>query len=209
VTAALALAPPPPPPESDQRVILSGMSWQAYEALLAWRGDRGGVRMTYLKGELELMSPAREHETQKKRLARLLEAWAEETDTPLEGAGSWTVRAEDVKRGAEPDECYVIGSFEGRTAPDIVIEVVWTSGGIDKLEVWRKLGAREVWFWKAGVLSFYVLRGEHYAGAAKSTILPKLDPALVTRCMEAPSQTEAVKALRRALRAARRSRRRS
>jgi Uma2 family endonuclease len=209
VTAALALAPPPPPPESDQRVILSGMSWQAYEALLAWRGERSGVRMTYLEGELELMSPAREHETQKTRLARLLEAWAEETDTPLEGAGSWTVRAEDVERGAEADECYAIGSFEGRTAPDIVIEVVLTSGGIDKLEVWRKLGAREVWFWKAGVLSFHVLRGEHYTRASKSTILPKLDPALVTRCMDAPSQTEAVKALRRALRAARRSRRRS
>jgi Uma2 family endonuclease len=210
VTAALALRlPPEPAPDVDQRVYLRGVSWQAYEALLAWRGDRSGVRMTYLEGTLELMSPAREHETQKKTLARLLEAWAEETDTPLEGAGSWTVKDEEAERGAEPDECYVLGSFEGRTAPDIAIEVVWTSGGLDKLEVWRKLGAREVWFWMHGVLSFHVLRGRRYARSERSQILPKLDPALIIRCMGAPSQTEAVKELRRSLRAAPRKRRRS
>jgi Uma2 family endonuclease len=165
--------------------------------------------MTYLEGTLELMAPAQEHETQKKRLARLLEAWAEETDVPLEGAGSWTVRDEAVERGAEPDECYAVGSFEGKSAPDIAIEVIWTSGGIDKLEVWRKLGAREVWFWSHGVLSFHLLRGVRYVRATKSAILPKLDPELITRCMGAASQTAAVKELRLALRAApRRPRRR-
>jgi Uma2 family endonuclease len=111
-------------------------------------------------------------------LARLLEAWAEETDTPLEGAGSWTVRDAAVERGAEADECYALGTFEGKKAPDIVIEVVWTSGGIDKLEVWRKLGAREVWFW----------------------ILPKLDPELIARCMRESTQTAAVKTLRAEMR---------
>ncbi len=209
VTAALDLRRPDKAPGIDQRVFLSGMSWQAYEAMLAWRGDRPGVRMTYLEGELELMSPAREHETQKKQLARLLEAWAEETDTPLEGAGSWTVKDEAVERGAEPDECYVLGSFEGRSAPDIAIEVIWTSGGLDKLEVWRKLGAREVWFWEEGMLTFHVLRGQRYARSARSHVLPKLDPALIMSCMSLPSQMEAVKQLRRALRAASRRRRRS
>jgi Uma2 family endonuclease len=208
VTAALAVRlSPDPAPEIDQRVYLHGMSWQAYEALLAWRGDNSRPRMTYLEGTLELMSPAHAHETQKKLLARLLEAWAEETDTPLEGAGSWTVKNPKAERGAEPDECYALGSFEGKTAPDIAIEVVWTSGGLDKLEVWRKLGAREVWFWDHGELSFHVLRGSHYVREERSAILPKLDPALLTRFMGASSQTVAVKELRRAMREAPRRRR--
>jgi hypothetical protein len=28
--------------------------------------------------------------------------------------------------------------------------VIWTSGGIDKLEVYRRLRVREVWIWKSG-----------------------------------------------------------
>ena len=63
-----------PAPAIDQRVFLHGMSWQAYEALLAWRGEKSAVRMTYLEGELELMPPSRSHESLKKRLARLVEA---------------------------------------------------------------------------------------------------------------------------------------
>jgi Uma2 family endonuclease len=189
--------------EFDQRVFFHGVGWQAYEAMLAWRGERSTPRMTYLEGELELMSPARRHETDKKRLARLLEAWAEETGTPFEGAGSWTVKDPAVERGAEADECYVLGDPEAVSAPDIAIEVIWTHGGIDKLEVWRKLGAREVWFWADGRLTFHLLRGRRYAKATRSALLPRLDRELVERCMNAPSQAEAVKAMRAALRSKR------
>jgi Uma2 family endonuclease len=209
MSAATPIGLPPAPPQTDQRIVLHGMSWQAYEAMLAWRGESNGVRMTYLEGNLELMAPAWNHEEQKKQLARLLEAWAEEMNTPLQGRGSWTVRDAGVERGAEPDECYALGSFEGKSAPDIAIEVIWTSGGIDKLDVWRKLGAREVWFWNHGVLTFHILRGQRYVAAAKSALLPALDAALITECMGAATQPEAVKQLRRALRAARRLRRRS
>ncbi|HEY4116908.1 MAG TPA: Uma2 family endonuclease [Byssovorax sp.] len=194
------------PVDFDQRVVLHGVSWQAYEALLAWRGDRGVPRMTYLEGELEFTAPARRHETDKKRLARLLEAWAEETGMPFEGVGSWTVKNPDVERGAEADECYVLGDPEAVDAPDIAIEVVWKHAGIDKLEVWRKLGAREVWVWQAGALTIHVLRRQRYAASPKSALLPKLDPALIERCMTCASQSEAVGALRAALRLKRRRR---
>src|SRR5262249_18176178 len=135
-------------------------------------------------------------------LARLLEAWAEEMDVKLQGGGSWTVMDPAVERGAEAAECYLVGRVEPDDAPDIAIEVVRASGGIDKLEVGRKLGAREVWFWKGGALSFHILRGEHYVHTDRSKILPKLDPALITRCMGTIDQTEAVKQLRRAMRGA-------
>jgi Uma2 family endonuclease len=189
------------PDRMDQRVTLHGISWADYEAVLAMRGDDGGVRLTYLKGELELMTPSMDHEEYKKRLARLLEAYAEERGIDLEGYGSWTVRQAKRERGVEPDECYVVGVRERSAlqAPDIAIEVIWTSGGIDKLEVYRGLGVREVWFWQEGKLQFYLREGGAYRQAPRSRLLPGFDPDLIATFMSGSSQTQAVRAFRSAL----------
>ena len=60
----------------------------------------------------------------------------------------------------------------------MAIEVVWTSGGIDKLEVYRQLGVREVWFYERGSLRFFALRRrkgrERYAENPLSELLPRL-----------------------------------
>jgi Uma2 family endonuclease len=193
----------PDPSRIDQRVRMHGVSWQAYEAMLAWRGERSTPRMTYLEGELELMSPSRLHEILKTRLARLLEAWSEEKGIPLDGVGSWTIRDASAERGAEADECYVLGDAANASRPDFAIEVVWTGGGIDKLDVWRKLGVSEVWIWEDGALTFHLLRGQRYVRAARSALLPTFDPLLVARFMTGSTQAEAVKALRAELKAPR------
>jgi hypothetical protein len=39
--------------------------------------------------------------------------------------------------------------------PDVAIEVIWTRGGLDKLDVYRGLGVPEVWTWQEGRLRFY------------------------------------------------------
>jgi Uma2 family endonuclease len=146
------------------------------------------------------MSPSVTHEGYKTRLGRLLEAYAEERSIELEGFGSWTVKSQAVERGAEPDECYLIGPLAGEPqVPDIAIEVVWTAGGIDKLEVYSGLRVPEVWFWKDGALRFFALEGQCYLACPRSRLLPELDPALIARCMGEPSQTQAVRVLRHAL----------
>lgn len=197
-----ALHPPAVPIQHiDQRVCLHDISWEGYEAFLAMRGDQAGARVTYLQGELELMSPSINHEHFKTMLGRLLEAYAEERNIELNGYGSWTVKSAAVERGVEADECYVVGiRDEPPSIPDIAIEVVWTSGGIDKLEVYRGLGVPEVWFWQKGQLQFFLLQEGGYSPSARSRLLPDLDPALMARCMSESSQTQAVRALRAALR---------
>lgn len=190
-----------PPATQDQRVCLHDIAWEDYEALLAIRGERAGLRITFLKGELELMSPSATHEGCKIRLGRLLEAWAEEGGVELEGFGSWIVKSRAVERGVEPDECYLIGPLMGEPqVPDIAIEVLWTSGGIDNLDVYRGLRVPEVWFWKDGALRFFALEGDSYLACPRSRLLPGLDPALIARCMGEGSQTQAVRVLRSALR---------
>jgi Uma2 family endonuclease len=197
-----ALTPPTIPIEHiDQRVRLHDIDWEGYESFLTLRGEQGGTRVTYLDGELELMSPSINHEIFKKTLARLLEAYAEERGIELNGYGSWTVKSPVTKRGVEADECYVVGQRDTPPEiPDIAIEVVWTSGGIDKLEVYRGLGVPEVWFWQNGALRFFLLQDDGYLSSTRSRLLPDLDPELIARCMGKSSQTQAVRALRAALR---------
>jgi Uma2 family endonuclease len=65
--------------DPDQRVILGGIDWWQFETFLAIRGDHAGVRVTYMEGQLEIMSPSQSHEMLAKRIARLLEAiWKNE-----------------------------------------------------------------------------------------------------------------------------------
>jgi Uma2 family endonuclease len=205
MSAARPLPAPVDPNTMDHFVYLR-VDWQGYQQLLALRGESSVPRITYLNGLAELMSPSRYHEIDKKRFARLLEAWSEIADVPLEGYGSWTLEDEKADRGAEADECYtvrrIVKSDDDR--PDIAIEVVWTSGGINKLEVYRKLGVREVWFYERGNLRFFALRREDddvYREMPRSELLPELPINALLACMQEPDQTSAVRALRAALQA--------
>jgi Uma2 family endonuclease len=192
----------PDPRAVDQRVFLHDVSWAEYEGFLRMRGEKSVPRATYLEGEMELMVPSWYHEDDKKKLARLVEAWSEEAGIGLVGGGSWTLKKENEERGAEPDECYVVMRTKRALpppAPDFAIEVVWTHGGIDKLDVYRKLGVLEVWYWKDRRLSFHALRGDQYEEVTRSEVLPEFDPGLVAPFMELP-QHEAIPALRLAMR---------
>jgi Uma2 family endonuclease len=182
----------------DQRVVLRNISWDDFETLLAIRGDAAGVRVAYLEGTLELMTPSHDHENLKTKIARLVEAYAEELGIELEGYGSWTLKKMEHKRAVEPDECYSIGP--SRDVPALAIEVNWTSGGIDKLEIYRRLGVREVWMWEDGVIVPFALRGEGYERCARSEVLPQMDLDLITSLLELPTQTAAVRELRARLR---------
>lgn len=182
----------------DQRVFLHNVSWQQYEGLLELRGEDPGPRMIYLEGELELMSPSQDHEVITKMIARLLEAYALVKGIELNGYRSMTMKSRPRARGAEPDECYAVGA--AKTRPDIAIEVIWTHGGLDKLEVYRGLGIREVWLYRAGKLEVYALRRNAYIRIPRSEILPKLDLAHLVRYASASNQTDAVRRYLRALR---------
>jgi Uma2 family endonuclease len=183
--------------DPDQRVILYGVDWEGYEAVLRAVGaDRGGVRVTYLEGALEIMTLSGGHEVHKKILARLLEAWAVETRTVLNGYGSTTYRKRVKDRGAEPDESYVLSDrvldeTKG-DAPDLVIEVIWTHGGLDKLAVYSGLGVPEVWLWRKGRVDVYRLRGERYEKLERSELLPDVDLDVLTPFLDRSDQTQAV-----------------
>jgi len=87
--------------------------------------------------------------------------------------------------------------------PDLAIEVVNTSGGVDKLEIYRRLKVAEVWFWQKGRFWVHRLKERRYAQVDRSEVLPDLDLKELARVVTATDparQTEAVRAWREALR---------
>lgn len=186
-------------PVEDGVVCLSGLSWDDYERLLEMRGDHSAPRIAYNEGYVEIMSPSQTHEAIKSMIGCLVETWCLERDIPFSTYGSWTLKEKAKDRGAEPDECYVFGT-EQRERPQLAIEVVWTSGRIDRLDIYRKLGVAEVWYWRRGHIQPYCLRGERYVPVEASEVLPGLDLELLTRYLDRPTTFEAIKAYRDALR---------
>ncbi len=186
-------------PTADQRLITYGVPWSHYETQLALRGDHPVPRIAFLEGVLELMSPSRDHERIKSYIGCLIEAYALERNIDLSPYGSWTLKQAPKQAGLEPDECYLVGDQQ-RDTPDLAIEVVWTSGGIEKLEIYRRLGVGEVWRWKDSRIEVHVLQGERYETSERSTLFPELDVQLLVSFLDHPAALQAVKAFREALR---------
>ena len=182
----------------EQRLTLSGVTWEQYETLRSTLDDFPGLRMTYLEGTLEIFMPSPKHERIKTTIARLIELYSIDTNTRVYGCGSTTYRKKAKERGLEPDESYCVG--EVKEFPDFAIEVIITSGSIDKLDVYQGLGIPEVWFWEDDKVSLYQLREEKYELINRSTFLPDLDIDLLVRCANIADQYDAVVEFRNALR---------
>ncbi|TVQ85117.1 MAG: Uma2 family endonuclease [Chromatiaceae bacterium] len=186
-------------PSQDGIIHFSGVSWDDYERLLLMRGDHSAPRIAYLEGEVEIMSPSLTHESIKSLIGCLVETYCLERDIAFSTYGSWTLKDKARNRGAEPDECYVFGT-EPAERPHLAIEVVWTQGRIDKLEIYCQLGVAEVWYWRQSLIQPYYLRGERYEPVNQSQVLPGLDLALLMRFIEEPITSQAIRGCRDALR---------
>jgi len=190
----------PFPADHDRILILDGCTWGDYQRLLEIRGDRSVPRITYLEGRLEMMTPSRPHESIKSLIGRLVEVWCLERGLEFSTYGSWTLEDKRSERGVEPDECYVFGEVEDPRRPDLAIEVVWTSGGIDKLAVYRKLGVGEVWFWQDGRLQPYRLVEDAYVPVDRSQVLEGIDLVELAGFLDRPTTSRAIREYRQALR---------
>jgi Uma2 family endonuclease len=190
-------------PVGDGIVVLHDATWDDYERLLAIRGECSAPRIAYLEGEIEIMSPSKEHEVITSLIGRLVEVWCEELDIDYMPVRSWTLKDERKKGGLEPDECYVFGVAAEAERPDLAIEVVWTSGGVRKIDIYRKLGVREVWFWERGKIHAHALNGDDYEELSESRVLEGIDLGELAQFLDRPTANQAKREYRAALQARR------
>src|SRR4051794_8884639 len=70
----------------EERFVLRAVGWNGYETMLRLVGDRL-PRMTYDRGDLELMSPSYDHDLFRTLLGRFIEILTEELDIPCQSLG--------------------------------------------------------------------------------------------------------------------------
>ncbi|UFP94656.1 Uma2 family endonuclease [Gloeobacter morelensis] len=198
-------------PSLDRTFLLTSISWESYDRLLAIIGNQP-VHLTYDRGLLELMSPSYNHERYKKRLGRLVEILTEELNLPMIAGGSATFRRQDLDRGLEPDECFYIqnvAAVQGKAQidlavdppPDLVIEIDVASSSLDRMSIYAAMGVTEVWRYKDRELIFYQLDPtiRQYRSVTYSLTFAFLAAADVIRFLQTYSEsndTELYRALR-------------
>ncbi|MFM7219759.1 MAG: Uma2 family endonuclease [Nodosilinea sp.] len=196
------LAPP------TELIHLSGISWQTYERLLTELSDRR-LRLTYNRGNLEIMAPSPEHELGKEVLGRFVETLAEELEVKIYPLGSTTFKRRELS-GAEPDKCFYIrniGAVQGKRrldltedpAPDLVLEIDVTGSSQNRLQIYADLRVAEVWIYNGDSLTVKQLVKGSYITSPTSQFfasLPILDIAGFLQQAETMDYLELVRAFR-------------
>ncbi|MGB3238233.1 MAG: Uma2 family endonuclease [Geitlerinemataceae cyanobacterium] len=187
-------------PIKESPLLFEGLTWREFKAVEQLL-DRPGYRLSFLDGVLEILQmPGEPHETVKKRIAALLELFLLMAGFDFTPTGSMTLESEGVGVKREADESYKLAP--GRKLPDLAIEVVFSSGGINKLEAYKRLKIKEVWFWEDGVLEFYHLRGEGdtlgYEQIANSEEVKGIDRELLLGCINMANHVDAIKTFQQA-----------
>jgi len=195
-TAAAPTAPPlappavptgsqAPPRPSNPRVLLRGIRWETYEALLLDL-DNSSIRLTYDRGSLEIMAPLFRHENYSGLLGRLIEILAEELNLDFKAAWSTTFKRADLARGLEPDRSFYIqhvAAIAGRMEidlttdppPDLAIEVDNTSSSLNRMGIYGALRVPEVWRCDSEGLQIWLRKPDgSYELAAASPTFPTL-----------------------------------
>jgi Uma2 family endonuclease len=95
-------------------------------------------------------------------------------------SGAYTQRVEGLTE-FQSDLSY---SFDtDKDVPDLCIEVIVSSGGVDKLRKYQLRGVPEVWFWQDNQITVYCLVDGNYHQWEGSRCLPDLDLAFVCQCL--------------------------
>jgi Uma2 family endonuclease len=178
-------------PVEEKLVTLYDISWEQFKGIEAQLKGNRNVRLSYLSGLLEIMSPVgEEHENVKSTLGLLLEAYMRSKGIRFYRRGGYTLEAPGYASGT-PDESYSVGT-KGEI-PDIVIEIIVTSGTIDRKDLYKPKRIPEVWFWKSNQIRIFRLNaaGEYFE-ASRSSFFPDLDPALLLHYIGYPDQYDAV-----------------
>jgi Uma2 family endonuclease len=175
---------------SSGSLFLHGIDWETYVRLLHLFDERRSIRLTYDRGDLEIMTLSPEHENLNLLLNHLVTAAAEELGQEIASYGSMTMRRRGRRRGLEADQCYWIANearMRGRDRidlrtdppPDLVIEVDVSRSSLDRLAIYAVLGVPEVWrLDQQGDFSILALgANRQYASTANSLSFPVVTAA--------------------------------
>ena len=176
----------------EGRVLLRNISWQTYERILEDLADCSAPRLTYVRGELEIMSPTAKHEFVNRVVEIFVSTLAEEMEVEISSLGSTTFKREDLQRGFEPYSCFYFANaalVRGKERidpiidppPDLVFEVDITSASIDKHSIFAHFKVPEVWRYDGEKTEILNLVRDSYVEVEVSSVFAFVTVAALTR----------------------------
>ncbi len=171
-------------------VVLSGVSWQTYQALVQELEGQPNKHLTYDNGQLEIFMPLPPHESYKRWTGRFVEIMTEELGIEIRSLGSCTWSRQDLAKGVEADECYYIqneANIRGKMVidlttdppPDLAIEIDITSPSLPRLPLYGAIGVPEVWRFDGEKMCLLSLVNGEYQSMSASIALPIVTPAIL------------------------------
>lgn len=185
--------PPHSVPASDPpgRVVLRGITWQAYRKLLADLSD-APIHLTYDEGILEIEVPSQQHVQLKKLTSGLIDALLDAAGLEYLPLASTTWSREDLLKAIEADECYYVQNLDAvhrkreidlakDPPPDLAVEVEVSSSAVDKLAVYAALGVPELWRVRDDATARFLRLNASggYDNVSASIVVPRATPALI------------------------------
>ena len=171
--------------ECERRFLLPGVGWEGYEALLDMIGD-GHTRVTYDRGDAELMSPSNKHDEYAELIGRIIIAVTENLRVPCRALRSTTWRKFAVEGGLEADNSYYVTNVprvRGRRIldlavdppPDLAVEIEISHSALNRLRVYAGLRVPEVWRFDGEQLVIHRLQPDgQYATRNDSLEIPAI-----------------------------------
>lgn len=193
--------------ENGERRVLSRVSWEEYEALLAELSERPAIRVSYRDGALEFLRVSYRHEQYKAMSSACLNVLAEELEIEVEAAGSTTLKLKHKRSGADPAACFFIqhaAQMVGKLTydllddppPDLVVEVDLSLPMYEKKGIYARLGVPELWYCTGHKLEILELSGANYALRPNSLAFPFLQASDLTAFIEQSLEDGQTKTLR-------------
>jgi Uma2 family endonuclease len=171
-------------PVGEQRVVLRGLSWEAYLQILDALPQARGARLTYDDGVLEITVPLESHEFSGRLIERFIVTLIESMGLKIKTMGSTTMNYPNLKKGAEPDNAYYLQNqplvkgrkvdFSQDPPPDLVVEVDITHTDIAKNQFYASLGVPEFWRFNGKVWRIYQLQEQVYVEVEVSPTFPQV-----------------------------------
>jgi Uma2 family endonuclease len=195
-------------PVGEQRVVLRGLSWEAYLQILDALPQSRGSRLTYDDGVLEITVPLELHEFSGRSIERFIWTLIELMGLKIKTMGSTTMNFPNLNKGAEPDNAYYIQNqplvkgrdvdFSQDPPPDLVVEVDITHTDIAKNQFYASLGVPEFWRFNGKVWRIYQLQEQVYVEVEISPTFPDVPKGRLYEFLEQAKEDEieAVRSLR-------------
>ncbi|MCI0423047.1 MAG: Uma2 family endonuclease [Acidobacteria bacterium] len=191
---------------AELRIVLNHVSWETYERLLADLSDESAIRLTYLDGKLEIMSPSDEHEICSRNLELIINMVLLEYGRNAKRLGSKTFKLLKKKYGFEPDSCFYIQNFahvkgvkridlSHDPAPDLVVEIDISHSTLDKFAIYSKARVPEIWRHDGDRLRFHTLQSSAYVEVETSLAFPFLSSSFVDEVLRKLNALEDISVL--------------